>query len=164
MPSRLTSGMSFFFEASGEDSAEPSDSRFLADISDAEWAIFTSHCELRRYAAGSFVARAGELEERSVCVVLTGEVSVLIPGRKRHSAEIRLGDGAVVAEVAFFDGRARTADICAVGDVEMLVLTFAGYERLALREPALACKIVFDLGRALAMRFRGLSSLSGGSR
>jgi cytochrome P450 len=81
-----------------------------------------------------------------------GALEVTVQGAKptRH----RVGSGTVIGEVAFFDGQPRSADIVAVGDVELLVLSYAGFERVAAADPALAQLLLLDLGRFLAQRLR----------
>ena len=60
----------------------------------------------------------------------------------------RVGSGTVIGEVAFFDGQPRSADIVACGDVELLVLSYETFERLADADPALAQLLLLDLGLA----------------
>ncbi|HZE66624.1 MAG TPA: cyclic nucleotide-binding domain-containing protein [Sporichthyaceae bacterium] len=124
---------------------------FLDGASDRQWSQFKSFCETRHHANGSTIVKAGE-QDRSLWMVVGGALDVTVPGPPptRH----RVGSGTVIGEVAFFDGQPRSADIAASGDVELLVLTYANFERLAAADPALAQLLLLDLGRFLAQRLR----------
>ena len=61
---------------------------------------------------------------------------------------------AVVGELAFFDGRPRSATLEALSDVECARLDPAGFERLSAAEPDLARAMLLDLARILALRLR----------
>lgn len=128
---------------------------FLDSASDTAYAKFRHHCEVRRYADGTVIVRTGELD-RSLWVVLGGDLAVRVPGQ---GAEHTVGAGTVFGEVAFFDGAPRSADIVAVGSVELLVLTFEAFERLAVAEPALGQALLLDLGRFLAQRLRAADAV-----
>ncbi|MGQ0467526.1 MAG: cyclic nucleotide-binding domain-containing protein [Sporichthyaceae bacterium] len=122
---------------------------FLDGASESAYARFKQHCETRRFADGQTIVKAGDID-RSLWVVLGGDLEVQVPNKPAH----RVGAGTVFGEVAFFDGAPRSADIVARGSVELLVLTFDGFERLAQADPNLGRLLLLDLGRFLAQRLR----------
>jgi CRP-like cAMP-binding protein len=124
---------------------------FLDGASERQWSTFKKFCETRHHVNGSTIVKAGD-RDRSLWMVVGGALEVTVQGAKptRH----RVGSGTVIGEVAFFDGQPRSADIVAVGDVELLVLSYANFERLAAQDPALAQVLLLDLGRFLAQRLR----------
>ena len=131
---------------------------FLDGVSDAQWSRFKAHCEVRRFADGAAIVAAGDVD-RSLWVVQAGELGVRVPGRRREHV---VGCGTVFGEVAFFDAQPRSADIVAIGNVELLALTYENFERLAVAEPAFAVSLLLDLGRFLSQRLRAADALAAG--
>ncbi|MGQ0846869.1 MAG: Crp/Fnr family transcriptional regulator [Sporichthyaceae bacterium] len=122
---------------------------FLDGASERAYSQFKQHCEIRRFADGQSIVKVGDVD-RSLWAVVGGDLEVRVPGKAPH----RVGAGTVFGEVAFFDGAPRSADIVAVGSVELMVLTFEAFERLAQADPALGRTLLLDLGRFLAQRLR----------
>ncbi|MGH3103774.1 MAG: Crp/Fnr family transcriptional regulator [Gaiellaceae bacterium] len=135
--------------------AEPtSELVFLADRSEADWTRLLDHTETLRFSAGDVVIRAGH-RDRSLYIVTSGELEVLLPGsagEERHFTTI--GSRSVTGEMAFIDGRPRSATIRARSDGELARLSFEQYEVLAARYPELGRAIVLDVARILAARLR----------
>jgi CRP-like cAMP-binding protein len=129
---------------------------FLARLYDDEVATVLAYTEARRYAAGELAIRHGDAD-RGLYIVTAGAFEVLVPapGGAQRAAVFRPGD--VFGDLAFLDGRPRSADVRAVGDAEALVMAPAGFDRLRLAEPRLALVFALDLGRILSVRFRALS-------
>ncbi len=121
---------------------------FLDSASESQYSRFKAHCEIKRFADGERIVQAGDLD-RSLWVVLGGDLEVALPGKTNT-----VGAGTVFGEVAFFDAAPRSADVTARGSVELLVLTYDAFERLAAAEPELARTLLMDLGRFLAQRLR----------
>lgn len=132
---------------------------FLDSASESAYAQFKRHCEIRRFADGQHIVRAGDLD-RSLWVVLGGDLEVAVPDRPGTHT---VGAGTVFGEVAFFDAAPRSADVVARGSVELLVLTYDAFERLAAAEPELARTLLLDLGRFLAQRLRAADTIAAGT-
>jgi len=60
----------------------------------------------------------------------------------------------VIGELSFFDGGARSALVRAVTPALAAELSPAEFGSLAAADPALARRLLFDLGRILAQRLR----------
>ena len=80
-------------------------------------------------------------------MVLHGALSIRRVGELEPIAELRAGE--LVGEIGFFGNIPRTADVIAIRDTSVLVLTRAAYQELAKDAPA----IVEALLAALARRF-----------
>ena len=65
----------------------------------------------------------------------------------------------MLGELAFFDGRPRSATLDAVTDVEVVRLDAAAFERLHEHAPELAHAMLRDLARILALRLRMASEV-----
>ncbi len=95
---------------------------------------------------GQMLVAQGE-PSNSLFMVLHGALAVRRAGDLEPIAELRAGE--VVGEIGFFANIPRTADVIAIRDASVLVLTRAAYHDLAQETPAL----VEALLAALAQRF-----------
>ena len=95
---------------------------------------------------GQVLVAQGEPSD-SLFMVLHGALAVRRAGQLEPIAELRAGE--VVGEIGFFANIPRTADVIAIRDTSMLVLTRAAYQDLARDAPA----IVEAMLAALARRF-----------
>lgn len=66
----------------------------------------------------------------------------------------KIHPGSVVGELAFLDGRPRSAKVWAVKDSELYRLDYADYERFADAHPRKTCDLLFAIGRVVALRLR----------
>ena len=122
-----------------------------------EFALFrtlSSEQRLRAFRAmvrqdlirGQMLVAQGDPSD-SLFMVLHGALSVRRAGQLEPIAELRAGE--VVGEIGFFGNVPRTADVVAIRDSSVMVLTRAAYQGLAEDAPA----IVEALLAALARRF-----------
>jgi CRP/FNR family transcriptional regulator, cyclic AMP receptor protein len=126
----------------------------LADATDEEWATLLEHTRYRRFKPGDAVLTAGA-RDRSLYLVLEGELEVLAEhGRRGYGLIASVEAGSVIGELSFFDGAARSALVRAVTSAVLAELSPAGFDALALANPVLARRLLFDLGRILAQRLR----------
>jgi CRP/FNR family cyclic AMP-dependent transcriptional regulator len=142
-----------FAEEAHEDSA---DLLFLPEATASDWAAIFSHAEVRRIGAGLALVQAGELD-RALYLLTEGTVGVRLP--RDEGAFKTIDAPSVLGELAFFDGRPRSATLDAVTDVEVVRLDTAAFDRLLEHEPALAHAMLRDLARILALRLRMASDV-----
>ena len=142
-----------FVEEAHEDSA---DLLFLPEATASDWATVFSHAEVRRVGAGLALVQAGE-DDRALYLLTEGTVGVRLP--RDESAFKTIDAPSVVGELAFFDGRPRSATLDAVTDVEVVRLDQEGFARLADAAPDLAHAMLRDLARILALRLRMASEV-----
>ena len=142
-----------FAEEAHENSA---DLLFLPEATASDWAAIFSHAEVRRIGAGLALVQAGE-HDRALYLLTEGTVGVRLP--RDEGAFKQIDAPSVLGELAFFDGRPRSATLDAVTDVEVVRLDQAGFERLAAAAPELAHAMLRDLARILALRLRLASAV-----
>ena len=142
-----------FAEEAHEDSA---DLLFMPEATASDWAVVFSHAEVRRVDAGLALVQAGE-DDRALYLLTEGTVGVRLP--RDESAFKTIDAPSVVGELAFFDGRPRSATLDAITDVEVVRLDQAGFDRLTEAEPELARTMLRDLARILALRLRMASEV-----
>jgi CRP/FNR family cyclic AMP-dependent transcriptional regulator len=125
--------------------------RLLADLGDEDWEKFIGFAAQRRYPAGAAIVRAGE-RGPALFLVASGNVRVMLPG----AAPAIRGEGEVVGLLSFLDGAPHAADVLAVGEVELLMLTPDALTQLAAWQPRIAVALLRDLGAHAAARLRRL--------
>jgi CRP/FNR family transcriptional regulator, cyclic AMP receptor protein len=129
---------------------------FMPSATGADWATVFSHAEVLNVPAGLAVMQAGE-EDRALYLITEGTLGVRLP--RGESAFKSIEAPAVVGELAFFDGRPRSATLEALTDVECARLDPAAFERLTAAAPELAHAMLLDLARILALRLRMASAV-----
>src|SRR4051795_4616823 len=123
----------------------------MPEATAADWATVFAHAEVRRVGAGLALLQAGE-QDRALYLLTEGTVGGRLP--RDEGAFKTIDAPSVLGELAFFDGRPRSATLDAVTDVEVVRLDAAGFDRLLEHEPALANAMLRDLARILALRLR----------
>jgi CRP-like cAMP-binding protein len=152
--------MAAFFDYQASASGAGDGFVLLGDLSTGEWDRLVDLMERRRFAAGTVVMARGEID-RSLYIVASGSVEVLVL-EGRHERPVRVqGPGTVLGEVAFFDGQPRSATVRAVEASEVLRLGLDAFEVLAARYPDIGRRLVMDLGRILALRLRHAEARDG---
>lgn len=125
--------------------------RLLADLGDEDWEKFIGFTAQRRYPAGAAIVHAGD-RGPALFLVASGTVRVMLPG----AAPAIRGEGEVVGLLSFLDGAPHAADVLAVGEVELLMLTPDALSQLAAWQPRIAVALLRDLGANAAARLRRL--------
>lgn len=114
--------------------------------------------EVRRYAAGDYLVRAGEAGF-GMAVVLEGRVDVTRRDGLGHDELVRTyGERHFVAEVGQLSGRAAFVDVRAETELEALIIPPAGLRGLVIAEAELGERIM----RALILRRVGLIQAGAG--
>jgi CRP-like cAMP-binding protein len=154
--------VSFFDYPDGDTATDagPTTAAFLAGASDADWDAIRAHSEVRSYRAGETVVAEGDCD-RALFIIMSGTLEAVVrDGRRGRSRRVSVMEpGTVTGEVGFFDGRGRSAAVQAATDARLLRLSFAAFEHLAAKEPALGRAILLDLGRVLAGRLRAVEAM-----
>jgi CRP-like cAMP-binding protein len=122
---------------------------FLDDASETEWDIFLSYVQTRHLRAGQTIFNEGDVDR----------ALYMLAGGRLEQSSARTPAAAVDApaplnELAFLDGDRCATSARAVTDAELLRLSYDAFESLAAREPALARRILLDLGSIVARRLR----------
>jgi CRP/FNR family transcriptional regulator, cyclic AMP receptor protein len=142
-----------FAEEAHEDSA---DLLFMPGATASDWATVFGHAEVRRVPAGLALVQAGE-QDRALYLLTEGTLGVRLP--RDEGAFKTIDAPSVLGELAFFDGRPRSATLTAVTDVEVVRLDAEALARLSADAPELAQAMLLDLARILALRLRMASEV-----
>ena len=99
------------------------------------------------------VAQGGP--SNALFMVLHGALAVRRAGELDAIAELRAGE--LVGEIGFFANIPRTADVIAIRDTSVLVLTRTAYQKLAEEAPAVVEALLAALARRFAKEARASS-------
>jgi len=113
---------------------------------------------LLRVKAGDRIVATGSVG-REMFVLIAGEAEVWV-SREEDMARVvaKLGKGAVFGEIGFLADTPRTADVVAISDGEVLVLTQQVMSRAIAEIPAVAAKVMLNLSLILCERLRATTA------
>ena len=123
----------------------------FSGFTEREWQLVIDHGSLLGFGSGEEIIRAGERDD-AVYIVVDGAVEVVVRGQVVD----QIVAGSAFGEVAFFDLAPRTATIRGERAGSALTFSRGNLDQLASKEPAVAMKVVLELGRLLAQRYRPL--------
>jgi hypothetical protein len=110
--------------------------------------------------SGDTIIRRGETASE-IFIILDGAVEIGLSDDGAKRVLRTLGKGDVFGELAILGGGRRSADVVALGDVEVWVLTPDFLERLAGENPNLLCRLLRNLCRVLAERLISKDEVAG---
>jgi anti-anti-sigma regulatory factor len=127
----------------------------LAGMTPAELGTMKALLERRAYAQGDTVFREGDAG-KELFMIAKGSASVRIklPGASRNVRLVTFAPGTVFGELALLDQEARSATIEADGNLVCYILPHARFVSLSMEHPAIAIKLLANLGRELSARLR----------
>ena len=128
---------------------------WLPDWRDEDWNFLFGVMDIRKVLSGDALIRGGE-PDRTLYFVLRGELEIIVQSSDglTMGRVARVGAGAVLGELAFFDGGPRSATAWAVTPCEVAAMSPDQYAAFELASPKLAHTLLFALGRILATRLR----------
>lgn len=114
---------------------------------------------LLRVKAGDRIVATGTVG-REMFVLIAGEVEVWTVREEEDLARLvaKLGKGAVFGEIGFLADTPRTADVVAISDGEVLVLTQQVMSRAIAEIPAVAAQVLLNLSLILCERLRATTA------
>lgn len=130
--------------------------QFLQNLSAEAWGKILSFTYIQRFSPGAMVLDMGEWD-RSMYMVLSGQLEVLVPANTTNSDYRRLTvieTGSVFGEQTFIDGRPRSAFIRAITDGELSKLNWQSFVALSQNDPELGQTVMMELARILSERLR----------
>jgi CRP-like cAMP-binding protein len=128
---------------------------WLPDWRDEDWNLLFGFMDIRNVLSGHALIRRGE-PDRTLYFVLRGELEIIVQSSDGLTMGrlARVGAGAVLGELAFFDGGPRSATAWAIAPCEVATMSPDQYAAFELASPGLARALLFALGRILATRLR----------
>lgn len=127
--------------------ADPSS--VLAAVSERQLDELLEHARPRRYEAGATVFREGR-PSNSVVLLETGRVKVVTLSKEGREVLLAIrGPGDVIGELGALDGRARSATVTALDDLETLTVPASAFRAMLARDGRLALRLFGTITRRL---------------
>ncbi len=124
------------------------------DFSEDEIKDLLSFSRAYKFEQGQLLFNQGDKDD-SVIIINDGEIELsAINSNNEEIAFSIIGNGTVLGEIAFFDGKPRTTSAKALTELEGIVITKGDFSRLETENPALAIKTLKEFGRITAERLR----------
>ncbi len=125
----------------------------LSGLDEAEARRFLDTATVLRLKAGDVIIRPGDVGDE-MFVILSGVAEAFgsVKGQRRSLTLIHPGE--VFGEMAFVGKMKRTAEVVAMTDMEVLVITQAYLRRVMRREPQVTAKVLLNLSLVLAQRLQ----------
>ncbi len=118
-------------------------------LDDSELDQLLSISRSQRFEDGAFLCRKGAEPDR-ICALVDGRARVISLSRDGREIVLRLLEaGDVCGEIAILDGRPRSADVRADGDVTAIVIERRRFQRFLLEHPSVALKLLGVMARKL---------------
>jgi len=127
----------------------------LAGMTVPDLATMKPLLQRHEYARGSVIFREGDAG-KELFMIAKGNASVRIrlPGENRTVRLVTFAPGTVFGELALLDQEARSATVEADEDLICYVLPYEQFTNLEEEHPAIAIKLLANLGRELSARLR----------
>ena len=127
----------------------------FAHFGNQELALIRTLVSRRAYSKGEVVFREGDAGDE-LYVVAHGSASarLRLPGANRETRLAAFSVGTVFGELALLDQAARSATVRADDDLVCYLLTHANYDALTRQHPAIAIKLLTNLGREMSRSLR----------
>lgn len=124
------------------------------DFSEEELKDLLHIAKKTRYMSGDYLFKEGDRSD-SIYIIFTGriEISSEIDNHEKINFPTVL-NGTVLGEIAFFDGKPRTASVRAIDNIEAMVITHKAFEVFEIDNPKLAIKFLKEIGKITAERLR----------
>jgi CRP-like cAMP-binding protein len=130
------------------------DTLYLPGWTTDDWVTLLSEARLVELSPNEVLIKRG-LAERSLFLVVSGALEVNARGSGGSMGLLfREGPGALIGEIAFFDGGKRSATVWAIKPTRLLSLERKDVETFAALHPQRGLELVFALGRVLAFHVR----------
>jgi sulfate permease, SulP family len=127
----------------------------LANMTEKELGIMKAALSRHVYRKGEIVFREGDTSDE-LYLVAKGSASVRLrlAGTDREIRLVTFSAGISFGDVALLDREARSATVEADEDLVCYVLTRTNFEKITIEHPAVAIKLLINLGRELSARLR----------
>lgn len=131
-----------------------SEKALFEDFSDNEIKEVLNYTQAYKFNKGDFLFKEGE-NTKSLYIIFSGNVEISALNSKGERVSFPFsGNGTVLGEIAFLDGKDRTASAQALDILEAIEITPLNFQKMELEKPMLAIKFLKELGRIVAERLR----------
>ena len=131
---------------------------FLSDLNDQELGVLSTVLKVKEFPVGATVFKEGE-DGQSLYIIKKGEVKACKTSPEGDLLTLMLHkDGDIFGEMAFLDGKPRSASIVAIADTSTYILDKDDFETLIDNHPRLMYKILRNIVFHIHTIVRGMNS------
>ena len=131
---------------------------FLSDLNDQELGVLSTVLKEKEFPVGATVFKEGE-DGQSLYIIKKGEVKACKTSPEGDLLTLMLHkDGDIFGEMAFLDGKPRSASIVAIADTSTYILDKDDFETLIDNHPRLMYKILRNIVFHIHTIVRGMNS------
>ena len=130
-----------------------SDVDLCAGLTAAEVSQLQAHMDRASYPAGSVIFREGD-PGKALFILTKGHASACLAQPAGDIRLVTFAPGTVFGELAILDGGPRSATVCADDAVDCYLLSREKFASLERDAPAIAIKLLANLGAELSTRLR----------
>ena len=124
------------------------------DFSEQELKDLLSISKKYKYMSGDYLFREGDISD-SMYIIFTGRVEISTKAEGNDKINFpTVVNGTVLGEMAFFDGKPRSASVRAIDNIEAMVITHDALEKFENDNPKLAIKFLKEIAKITAERLR----------
>ncbi len=124
------------------------------EIYDNEVEEIIADCMVASYSPGDFIIKQGDTNT-DICVLLQGQAKVSVDkeGHEHHIAN--LGKGDLFGELVLINETQRTANIIAVDQCDVLIMTYENFFSYFHKKPKVFALMVLNVTRLVTKRLKG---------
>lgn len=124
------------------------------DLSENELKELLSYSHKIKFSSGDYIFKEGD-ESDSLYIIFTGKIELTTKTHYNDKIDLPIVlNGTVLGEVAFFDGKPRTASARAIDNIEAMKFTHSDFEKMENQSPKLAIKFLKEIAKISAERLR----------
>lgn len=128
--------------------------RFFNKLSEEEITNIINNSVKCSYKKGDYLFKEGDSSD-SFHIICSGEVEVFVNNFGNSAIELlRTGEGSVIGEVGFIDGKERTASVRCIEPTKTLLISIELFDKIIQKNPNLALKMLKEIGSILSERLR----------
>lgn len=123
-------------------------------MSSHELQMLATYMHVLKVAKGEVILREGKTDSL-LCLIVEGKVQVSKQNDKGdHLVIATINPGRSFGEISILDGEPHSADVSAVVDTTLLVLTLEKLNLMIHEKPGIGAKLLLKMGRLLSKRLR----------
>ncbi|MBC7474296.1 MAG: cyclic nucleotide-binding domain-containing protein [Candidatus Sericytochromatia bacterium] len=124
------------------------------DFSESELQELLSISEPKKFLSGDFLFKEGDNSD-SIYIIFSGRVEISTQKKDHDKISFpTVVNGTVLGEIAFFDGKPRTASVRAIDNLQAIIISKSSFDELEKNHTKLAIKLLKDILRVTAERLR----------
>lgn len=107
-----------------------------------------------KFSSGDYIFKEGDVSD-SLYIIFTGRIELTTKTENKDKINLPVVlNGTVLGEIAFFDGKPRTASARAIDNIESMMFTHDSFEKMENENPKIAIKFLKEIAKITAERLR----------